>query len=291
MSLIVFALVTASAALHVLWNALVKTCRDKVSFALLTCLASLLFVLPLGLLLEGRACFAQPAAFWGMASLSGFFESLYTIFLFKAYRYSDLSVVYPLSRGVAPVFTMTFGGLLIGDALPAAHALLVGVILVGIIGVVTSTTPLKRAELDRTGTLFALATGATIAGYHLVDRKVMMAVQAPSPLLYLLAMHIFLALFISVYVLIFGRGRHPVALEWRSNRRGVLIVGACTPLAYLLIMVALQFGNVTHVAAGRNIGILFSTLVGSFFLKERITLPRAVGAVLIAGGVAGLVFF
>ena len=289
MSPSVFALVAASAALHVLWNALVKTCRDKAAFAVLTSLASFLLVLPLGLLLEGRACFSQPAAFWGLAALSGFCETLYTVFLFRAYRSSDLSVVYPLSRGVAPVFTMVFGGLLIGDTISAFHSLLVAVILAGIVGVVMSTNAKGPTTMNRAGILFALATGAAIAGYHLVDRKVMMAAQPPAPLAYLLIVHAFLAIFISAYVLILSPNEHPLALEWRTNRRGVLIVGACTPLAYLLIMVALQTGNVTHVAAGRNVGILFSTLAGGLVLKEPISFSRAVGALMIAGGVAGLV--
>jgi drug/metabolite transporter (DMT)-like permease len=117
----------------------------------------------------------------------------------------------------------------------------------------------------------------------------MMAAQPPSPLAYLLVMHAFLAFFISAYVLLVSPNEHPLALEWHTNRRGVLIVGACTPLTYLLIMVALQFGNVTHVAAGRNVGILFSTLAGGLILKERISPARAAGVLMIAGGVAGLV--
>jgi drug/metabolite transporter (DMT)-like permease len=55
------------------------------------------------------------------------------------------------------------------------------------------------------------------------------------------------------------------------NRLGVLIVGICIPAAYFLIVLTLRYGNVTHVTAGRNIGIVLSTLVGLLFLKERVS--------------------
>ena len=71
----------------------------------------------------------------------------------------------------------------------------------------------------------------------------------------------------------------------------VLIVGFCTPLAYFLIILALRYGNVTHVAAGRNIGIVISILVGRLFLKEIVGRYRIIGAVLITLGVAALLVF
>ena len=77
--------------------------------------------------------------------------------------------------------------------------------------------------------------------------------------------------------------------EWPANRKGVLIVGIGVPLAYLLIVLALRHGNVTHITAGRNVGIVISTLVGGLFLAETVSWRRAVGAVLIVAGVAALV--
>jgi len=77
--------------------------------------------------------------------------------------------------------------------------------------------------------------------------------------------------------------------EWMTNRVGVLIVGVCIPAAYFLIVLALRYGNVTYVTAGRNIGIVLSTLVGLFILKERVSRGRLVGSILILAGVAGLV--
>lgn len=293
MTLFVFFLVAFSASLHVLWNALVKQCEDKVSFAWLTNVAGALVLVPV--LLASRIVAPGPLGvdvfFW--AGLSGFIESLYVLFLFSAYRTGDLSFVYPLSRGIAPLGTLMLGGLLLGDHVPAMNALAVGTVALGVGTLAFSTG--KRTEDQGgalSGFLLAAATGLMIAGYHLVDRKAMTLPSPPEAIEYLALMHLFQALFVSLGSIVAAcRGRSRLLSEWRANRKSVLVVGFCTPLAYFLIMVALRYGNVTYVTAGRNFGILISMIAGGVCLRERITWVRISGAALIALGLAGLVLF
>lgn len=291
MSSIVMLLVAVAAAMHVLWNTLVKRCYDKPSFALLTSIVGVLAISPVYLVVR---CYGIPPMgieSWGYAALSGLFEALYTILLFQAYGKGDLSVVYPLSRGVAPVFTLIFGGVLLGDTVTLTQGVAVGIVILGVSAVSLSAAIRNQAALKESESLLALCTGFMIAGYHLVDRGAMIRSDAPDPLVYLFGMHLFLALFVTLWVVIVNGRWRRVIDEWRTNRRDILTVGVCAPTAYFLIIIALKFGNVTHVAAGRNIGILFSTIVGSLFLKEHISRLRAAGAVFIACGVIGLVLF
>lgn len=289
MSLLVFSLVTLSALLHVLWNALVKTCEDKTSFAWLTSLVGSLVLLPVFAL---SRC-VQPGALgwpvWALAAASGFFESLYILFLLSAYRRADLSVVYPLSRGVAPLVAMALGGLFVGDTVTAAGVAAVCVIAMGV-GVVGYSAMGDQAPGNRrTGILFALATGCMIACYHLVDRGAMRLEPTPNPLEYLFLMHLFLALFVTLWVFLGFRYGRRTFVEWSTNRKGVVIVGIFTPLAYFLIIFALKFGNAAYVAAGRNIGIFISIMIGWLIFKEGVTSSRVVGSVCIAAGLAGLI--
>jgi drug/metabolite transporter (DMT)-like permease len=171
------------------------------------------------------------------------------------------------------------------------HGIAVAIVISGVLAVSFSTAAHTRSGLKRSGILIAIFTGMMIAGYHLVDRAAMSHADAPDPIEYLFAMHLFLVFFVALWVFIVGcRWRH-ITDEWHANRRSVLIVGFCVPLAYLFIIVALKMGNVTHVAAARNVGIVFSTAVGWLFLKETVTRLRAVGALFIALGIAGLVLF
>ncbi|MCB2148203.1 MAG: EamA family transporter [Deltaproteobacteria bacterium] len=281
-------LVAIAAAMHVLWNTLVKTCTDKPSFALLTSIFGVLVTSPVYIAVRWYGIAPMGINLWGYAALSGLFEACYTILLFQAYGEGDLSVVYPLSRGVAPVFTMLLGGVLLGDTISVAHFAAVLLIIMGVGAVCISTLRQSKAGMKGAGILLAISTGLMIAGYHLVDRGAMMHPEAPHPLEYLFAMHLFLAFFVTAWVIFISGRRRQIIDEWYSNHRGIIIVGVCIPMAYFLIIIALMHGNVTHVAAARNVGILFSTVVGWLFLKEHISWLRAVGSIIIAFGVAGL---
>lgn len=292
MTLFVFFLVALSASLHVLWNALVKQCEEKVSFAWLTAALGGLILLPV--LIVSRIAAPGPLGreVFLLAALSGFIEALYVLFLFNAYRAADLSFVYPLSRGIAPLGTLLLGGVLLGDYVPPVNALAVTTVAAGVGFLAFSSGGRFQGEGRRglSGLLMAIATGCMIAGYHLVDRRAMTLPNPPEAIEYLALMHLFQAAFVTLGAFFYaGLDRRRLFSEWTTNRRSVLIVGGCTPLAYFLIMVALRYGNVTYVTAGRNFGILISMIAGGLVLKERITWVRLTGAALIAAGLAGLV--
>jgi drug/metabolite transporter (DMT)-like permease len=288
MSPVVILLVVVAAAVHVLWNTLVKTCTDKPSFALLTSIFGVLVISPVYMVVRCIGIIPMGINLWGYAALSGLFEAFYTMLIFQAYEEGDLSMVYPLSRGVAPVFTIFLGGILFGDKITVAHGAAVIMIIMGVGTVSVSSVTRSRTGLKGTGIILSIFTGFMIAGYHLIDRGAMVHPDAPHPLEYLFAMHLFLALFVTIWVIFLHGRRRRIISEWNSNRRGIVIVGLCVPLAYFFIILALKFGNVTYVAAARNVGILFSTVVGWLILKENISHLRAVGSIVIAFGVAGL---
>jgi drug/metabolite transporter (DMT)-like permease len=288
-TLLVFFLVLLSSSVHVLWNTLVKQSEDKPSFAWLTTLVATFVLLPA----FGASRWLRPGTLgppaWGWAALSGLFEALYIVFLFGAYGRADLSVVYPLSRGVAPLVTLVLGGRLLGDSVSPVHGTAVLTIVAGVTSVAVSSRDPMRHALGRSGLLLAFGTGCMIGGYHLVDRRAMSMAEPPSPLEYLFLVHLFMSAFITLWFGLCLRQGRELLSEWATNRLGVLMVGICIPAAYFLIVLALRYGNVTYVAAGRNIGIVLSTLVGFLFLKERASWGRMVGSLLILAGVVGLV--
>jgi len=291
MTLTVFILVLFSAGLHVFWNAFVKACRDKVSFVWTTSVVGSLTLLPV--FVVSRVVSPGPLD-WQVvawAALSGLCEAAYLIPLFVAYDRADLSVVYPLSRGVAPLVTLALGGVLLGDVVTLPHGAAVLIVVAGVGAVSWSAWVSAPHRHTLIGVGLALWAGCLIAGYHLVDRRVMILPDRPWPHEYLFLMHCFLLLFVSAWIVATSPRRARALSEWRTNKRGVLVVGVGSVVGYLLIMIALRdpSANVTHVAAGRNVGIVLSTLVGGLLLKEVVTWRRILGAVLITLGVAALV--
>ncbi len=292
MSLFVFSLVLLSASIHVFWNALVKKCEDKASFAWLSHIISVfVFLLPM---------FIFSRIYWPgliskqillLACISGLFEALYIITLYGAYETADLSVVYPLSRGVAPIFILLAAGLFVSDTVNLSGGLAVLIILIGMTSVAFSVKNISSDKSIAKGVLLAIITGAMIAGYHLVDRRAMEFTNRPNPLEYLFIMQCFQLIFLTIWISISPQKRTKIMHEWKINKKGVLIVGLFTPLAYFLIIWALQYGNVTYIAAGRNIGIVISVIAGLLIFREPVGRLRAIGAILITLGIAIMIFF
>ncbi len=291
MTPLVFTLVLTSASLHVLWNALVKASKqDKASFAWLTSVAQMVMLLPV--FLVARLWWPGPICgqLWALAALSGLLEGTYLILLFEAYRRTDLSVVYPLSRGIAPMVAMCAGTWLVGDSLAFWPAVAVVTITVGVFGVSLSTRQARMESRHLEGILLAAATGGMIAGYHIVDRQAMKLTPSPNRLEYLYLLHLFMAVVVTFWMCISKKRRRSMLTAWTSDWRGVLIVSLLLPTSYFMILLALSYSNVTYVTAGRNVGILISTAVGAMLLREKATGPRLIGILLIACGVVALVW-
>jgi drug/metabolite transporter (DMT)-like permease len=65
-----------------------------------------------------------------------------------------------------------------------------------------------------------------------------------------------------------------------------ILAGICTFGAYALVLAALQRASAASVAAVRETSVVIAALLAAFVLKEKVTAPRLVGAVFVAGGVA-----
>lgn len=284
----VFGLVFLSCLLHVSWNALSKGYEDREAFTWMVTLTGLLFAVPCFVISRAISPGALNWPVLGYAAASGFFESLYFIFLFWSYKHVDLAVAYPLSRGVAPVATLIFGGW-IGDTLQAAHLPGVLAVLAGV-GLL-SWDALRRAPVQRSawcGLALAVLAGVGIGVYHLFDRAAVTLSPPPSTFEYMLLMYVFMLFFITLWLLPMPGIGGRLALEWRRRWRVDLLIGGISLVAYLLILVAFRYGHVTLVTAGRNIGIVMSLAVGALFLREKISCWQVAGALLVTAGVIGI---
>jgi drug/metabolite transporter (DMT)-like permease len=263
-----FAFALAAAALHAGWNVLVAGARDVRAATTATLALSVLLFAPVAAATWNVEWAAVP---W--IAVSAALELLYFWFLVSAYSRSDLSLVYPIARGGAPVLVLA-ATLLVGNHVGGWQA--VGVALVGV-GVVLVRGP--SAHADRRGLLLALAIAATIAGYTLVDKQ---GIQHASPISYL-ELVLLPAAAVTLGVELASRGRSVL----RENL-GRQTVGAALATfgAYALVLAALDRASAAAVAAVRESGVLIAVGLGALVLRERVTGARMAGAALVVLGVA-----
>jgi drug/metabolite transporter (DMT)-like permease len=214
----------------------------------------------------------------------------YFLSLQKGYSVGDLSVVYPLARGTGPLLASAAAVALFGER-PGPVAVL-GILLIGsgvfVLawepgGATTDASPAQR-RARRLGVAYGVLTGAFIAGYTLWDKQAVSGL-ALSPVLYYWAALAVQALLLAPVAL---RRKDEVRVAWRAHRSEVLGVAVLSPLSYLLVLTALVFAPVSHVAPAREVGILIGTALGGGLLKEGSAQRRLLAAGAIVAGIVAL---
>lgn len=292
---LVFALIAGAAILHVAWNVLLKTAGDPLRAAAIGMTSAAAVIVPaaaVGWVVIGRP--AIPVEAVGLSIASGALEAAYFAFLAAAYRRGDLSVVYPIARGTAPLLAVAVGIGILGERLGAPGIVGVAFLLVGLL---TLQRPWRFLSLANRGTesgdtavLFALATGVMIAAYSAVDRVGSRLVE---PWLYAGLIWASGVTFLWAYVL-FRRLVLRVVDEARPfDRRRATVGGWITLSAYLLILAAFSVAPLTAVAPLRESAIVLASGWGTMRLGEgsdrRETIRRigasalvVIGAILLA---------
>jgi drug/metabolite transporter (DMT)-like permease len=266
--------VLVAAICHASWNAIVRMRGDKIlSMALLIAAAGLLalpglFVVPV-----------LPARAWPFLLASALIHTGYNTFLALSYTHGELSKVYPLVRGSAPLWTLAISLVFLHEPIgPAA-----------VIGILVLATGIMMLALDQgwrhllaspRATAYAAATSFCITGYTLSDGLGARASdQASQYVLWLFVIEALPFLF-GVIVL---RGRHLLAAA-RANWKPGLLGGVLSLASYWIVIWAMTVAPIPLVAALRETSILFAAVIGMSLLGERLTPMRGASIILVLCG-------
>jgi drug/metabolite transporter (DMT)-like permease len=263
-----FLLVLVAAVLHAGWNVILARAADVAAATTVAVSVSVLLFAPVAALTWDVEASAIP---WIAAS--ALLEIAYFVLLTTAYSRSDLSLVYPIARGSAPVLVL-LGAAVVGATIGWVQA--IGVVLVGV-GIVLVRGLAGNA--DAAGLVLALAIGASIAGYTLVDKE---GVDHARVIPYFELVLVPVALAALAWHAARGRLPHVRAeLGWATLGASVFAFAA-----YALVLAALTLASAPAVAAVRETSVLFAVALGAAVLHEGVDRTRAVGAAAVVAGVA-----
>jgi len=291
---VIVGLVALAAVLHVAWNVRLKTAGDPLRTATIGMLAAAIGIVPAGAAVwwaTGARSLPLEGIALGLAS--GVIEAVYFIFLAAAYRRGDLSVVYPLARGTAPLLAVVVGVGLLGERLGLGGSLGVVGLLAGFLWL---QRPWRALTMSRrrsggpagpraidTSILFALATGVTIATYTAMDR---VGVRLVEPLPYAAILWATCCVALVAWIWLVAGG--DLLRHGPTATRSAVIGGWLTLGAYLCVLVALSVAPLSGVAPLRESATVFAAAWGSVKMGEaadRAEVGRRVGAsILIVGG-------
>jgi phosphonate utilization associated putative membrane protein len=277
--------VLCGALLHASWNALVKSSGDKQLDLALVHFLGAVVALPLlgwvGL---------PPTASWPFLAGSLAIHVAYYVTLNGAYQHGELGATYPIMRGSAPLLVALGSSTMLGEALSPAAWLGVGAVTLGVL-MVGLARPSQALHHGR-AIGFALANAAVIAAYTFVDGSGVRLTVAGGHTAASYVVLLFVLDGIPYPALVYARrgaaGRRALVAYARQRWPLATLGGLASLGSYWIALWAMTRAPVAAVSALRETSVLFATALSVLVLKERFGLQRAIGAVVIVGGVVAL---
>jgi drug/metabolite transporter (DMT)-like permease len=266
-------LVLASALLHASWNLIVKASSDRLTAEWAQALFGAIVFAPF-LVVQGI-----PTEVWPAILISGTVHLTYGLTLVGAYNRGDLSLVYPVARGSAPLLVTLFAALLLDDTPGGGGLIAIGLVVTGVLLI-----GLRRGS---TGIVWALATGALISTYTLIDGAAVRDLNGSfSYTISVFAVNTIL----HIPIMWALRGRVRIAASMRAEGWRNLLAGTASAGAYMLVLIAARTAPLGLVSAFRETSVLFGAVGAWLILKEPLAGRRLEGAIVITLGLVVLVF-
>ena len=283
MTSLALSLVLVASVAHSSWNFLLKRAGDKSVFVWGLLVAASALLVPVGVVLAWQNPI-EPVGWW-FVTATIVLHTLYFGLLGRSYTEGDLSLVYPIARGMGPMLVPVLAVVFLGETIAASAIAGIVVIVAGIYTVSWwgSFRRLARHPLDlfrNPGTRYAALTGLMIAAYTIVDKR---GVDYVQPFLYMYLMTLGSAVGLSPYVLV-KRRLGGIRNELRANSVVISVAGSLTFLAYGLVLTAFSLSRVSYVAPAREVGIVTTVLIGVLVLREPFGAGRLLGSVMIVAG-------
>jgi drug/metabolite transporter (DMT)-like permease len=279
-------LLLLAAILHAVTNAFMKKSRDKLAFAWWMTGAFCVLSFPVLFFIPK----AEPIA-WRIVFISGMLEAIYFFTLTRAYTSGDLSVVYPIARGSAPLFLLLWASVFLAErptwiGVCGIFTIVTGLYLINLSSIHDWRRPLQMFR--STASRWALVTGVLISIYSAVDK---IGIRYFPPLVYIYLLLFVCWIVLSIQWLIPNR-RTELREEVRNQRIYPIIAAAIFgTLGYTLVLAAMRLSPVSYVGPVREVSVVVGTWIGIRYMKETGGSLRITASVLVVFGILLITIF
>ena len=274
MTPVLIGLVLLAALLHASWNAMAKSGgTPEYSIAAYQLVGG---VVCLGLIFTVPPPLPQS---WPMILASVIIHNAYYFTLAMSFRTGDLSQVYPLFRGLAPVLVAIGAALFAEEWLSPGSMLGIGLISFGL----TSLTLFggRLGRISPAALRWGLATSILIAFYTVVDGLGVRV--AGNSFAYIFWTFLFEPVPICLFLLVYKRAQWLAYLRQKPGK--IILGGVASSTAYGLVIYAMGFGSMAMVSSLRETSVIFAALIGTLLFREPFGRQRIIAAVLVSLGI------
>ena len=276
----VFLLVIFAAILHAIWNGMVKNFDDKVVSVSAIVFGHVPMAIAVMLFLPLPTLESVPYII-----LSAIIHQGYQVYLISAYKFGDLTKVYPVARGTGPIVATLISIGLLGVLFSKFQ--IISIILISF-GIIILGLLSKNSQNNNKALFYSLATGFFIGMYSLTDGYG--ARISLSPLSFL-GWSFILNAMIFPFTLKFMNCSNVFSRVFKEAKVIFWVGGTLSYIVYAIVVWAFTKAPIPLVGALRESGIIFSIIIGILFLNEKISIYKVISIILIFLGVIGLKIF
>ena len=280
MPLNIFLAIILAAFLHAVWNAMVKNEDNKY----LAVTAIVLGHVPVSVLIILLTPIPSVESI-PFIILSALLHIGYEWYLLSAYRFGDLTKVYPIARGTAPILITIVSLIFLGVALSNFEIL--GIIIISL-GILSLSLQGAKGIKNRSAVIYALVTGFFIMGYSITDGY---GARVSNSFLSYMGWSFILNATIFPIILKINNKSEIITKIFKEGKKIFFIGGTLSYIVYGIVIWGFTQAPIALITALRETSIIFALLIGTFFLKEKFTLLKVIATFIIFFGVALLKFY
>ncbi|MCX8095821.1 MAG: EamA family transporter [Caldisericia bacterium] len=282
MEIFSLSLVVISALIHSTWNFFFKKSKDQVIFIFWAKIFQILIYFPIVIYLLSRFGLNEK----GIPPIigSGLVHFFYWLFISLAYKYGDLSLVYPVARS-SPLLIALFSFLIFGEKITIFGFFGILLIIIGIFFISSGNFDfrnfLKIFNKENKGLIFALLCLIAITFHSLIDR---VGAKYVNSIIYVYLFEIISLSLFAPYVLIIKK-RRDILKILKDEKIKIFYTAISIILSYSIIIYVMNLSKLSYIVSVREIGVIFSVLLGTIFLKEKYGFIRFISSILIFSGI------
>ena len=275
-----FLAIILAAFLHAVWNAMVKNEDNKY----LAVTAIVLGHVPISVLIILLTPIPSVESI-PFIILSALLHIGYEWYLLSAYRFGDLTKVYPIARGTAPILVTIVSLIFLGVALSNFEIL--GIFIISL-GILSLSLQGAKGIKNRSAVIYALVTGFFIMGYSITDGY---GARVSNSFLSYMGWSFILNATIFPIILKINNKSEIITKIFKEGKKIFFIGGTLSYIVYGIVIWGFTQAPIALITALRETSIIFALLIGTFFLKEKFTLLKVIATFIIFFGVALLKFY
>ena len=280
MPLNIFLAIILAAFLHAVWNAMVKNEDNKY----LAVTAIVLGHVPVSVLIILLTPIPSVESI-PFIILSALLHIGYEWYLLSAYRFGDLTKVYPIARGTAPILITIVSLIFLGVALSNFEIL--GIFIISL-GILSLSLQGAKGIKNRSAVIYALVTGFFIMGYSITDGY---GARVSNSFLSYMGWSFILNATIFPIILKINNKSEIITKTFKEGKKIFFIGGTLSYIVYGIVIWGFTQAPIALITALRETSIIFALLIGTFFLKEKFTFLKVIATFVIFFGVALLKFY